>query len=88
MTKPYYVPQKYSDSLALVTTISEAAKTWDRHRSTIKYAIDAENIVAVQSGATWLISVPSIQDFWGDPPTLPQPILDANSSKTPLRIIK
>jgi hypothetical protein len=86
MTKPYRVHPKYYSPLGLVTTVTEAAETWKRHRSVILYAIDAENIAAVKSGATWLISVPSLQAFWGDPPALSKPFIGSFQSGAPLQI--
>lgn len=68
--KQYIVPLHYYKPLESVTTITEAAERWCLGRSTIRNAIRVEHIAAVQSGRTWLISVPSLVARYGDPPTL------------------
>jgi len=91
MTRPYQADKKMFEPLAFVTTISEAAELWYRHRSTIRYAIDAGNIAAVQSGRTWLISVPSLVAIWGDPPALSgknSTFDNLGGAKTPLRLAR
>jgi len=54
--------------LQRVVTLSEAACLWYRHRSTLRYAIDAGLIAARQSGRTWLLSVASLVAHYGPPP--------------------
>jgi hypothetical protein len=56
------------DELHRVVTLTEAARRWYRHRSTLRYAIDAGLVSARQSGRTWLISVSSLIAHYGPPP--------------------
>ncbi len=62
-------PTRIGDSeLWRVVTLTEAARLWYRHRSTLRYAIDAGLVNARQSGRTWLISVSSLVAHYGPPP--------------------
>ena len=88
MTKPYTCPQRFYEPLQFVATVSEVAEHWHRHRTTVLYAIHAENIAAVKSGRTWLISVPSVTEFWGYPPALLGVSQSLDGPKTPLQIIR
>ena len=88
MTKPYQCPPQHYEPLGFVTTISEAAQHWQYSRYGVRYAIDAGNLAAVQSGRTWLISVPSLVAYWGYPPALLGTSDYANGQETPLQITR
>lgn len=70
----YRPPARAGESdLYRVVTLTEASRLWYRHRSTLRYAIDAGLVSARQSGRTWLISVASLVAHYGPP---------VNSAKT------
>lgn len=57
-----------------VVTLTEACALWYRHRSTLRYAIDAGLVSARQSGRTWLVSVASLVQHYGPPPDSTQTV--------------
>jgi hypothetical protein len=61
-------PQHYT-CLKYVTTLAGAARLYKRDKKTVRYAIDAGNIAAVQDGRNWLVSIPSLIAYWGNPPS-------------------
>lgn len=69
MTKPYRVNEKYYAPLEQVATAGTVAGLWRRSYTGVLYAIDADNIAAVKCGKTWLVSLPSVAAYWGDPPS-------------------
>lgn len=56
------------EDLHRVVTLTEACQVWYRHRSVLRYAIDAGLINARKSGNTWLVSVHSLVRRYGLPP--------------------
>lgn len=64
MKKP---TQAGSSALLLVLTVPEACEMFCKPRNTILYAIDAGNLCARKSGATWLVSLQSLIEWFGWP---------------------
>lgn len=54
---------KYPE-LGMVVTMAEAARLVHRDRNTLRYAIDAGNLAAVQCGRVWLVSVRSLKECY------------------------
>ena len=86
MTKPYKVDKKYYAPLEQVATAPTVAKIWYRSYTGILYAIQAENIAAVKCGTTWLVSLPSVVEYWGLPPCPSGGLEHEKSAVTALQI--
>ncbi|MEO0566071.1 MAG: hypothetical protein AAF125_28445 [Chloroflexota bacterium] len=60
-------PEHYT-YLRHVTTVAGAARLYYVDRKTILYNIDAGNLAAFKEGGTWLVSIPSLIEWYGYPP--------------------
>lgn len=56
--------------LSQVTTVSEVAQCWQKSVWQVRYAILFDDIYAQKIGGTWVISLQSVIDFWGQPTNL------------------
>lgn len=57
---PNRAKREHYKELEQVVTLAEAARLTFRDRATLRYAIDAGNLAAVQCGRVWLVSVRSL----------------------------
>jgi len=64
---PHKAKPKHYDDVKRVTTASEAARLYGVSWTTVIYAIDTGNLAAEKVGGTWLISLASLRDYWGEP---------------------
>lgn len=57
------------DALFEVVTVTEAARMFNKRRQSVLRAIDSRRkpLVARKSDATWLITLDSLRNRWGDP---------------------
>lgn len=53
--------------LFTVVTVTEAARIWHKHQSTVRRAIDSPKIISRKSGNTWFLLVDSLREYWGEP---------------------
>lgn len=53
--------------LTSVVTISEAARLWHKHPTTVRRKLDDYRVHARMSGRVYLISVASLMKVWGQP---------------------
>jgi hypothetical protein len=68
ITMPHNARREHYAPLKQVATLSTVARVWKRDKKTVRYAIDAANIAAIQDGRIWIVSVPSVMAWWGAPP--------------------
>lgn len=54
------------DDLYQVVTISEAARLWAKHPTSVRRQINSGRLCA-RKGDLYLISVASLRNLWGDP---------------------
>lgn len=64
---PHHARAVHYNYLKAVATKAEVARLWRVDKKTVDYAIDASNIAALQCGRIWLVSLPSVVEFWGQP---------------------
>lgn len=50
-----------------ITTISEAATLWGKHKNTVRSAIDDGRVAAAKVGSVWIIAIDSLVELWGKP---------------------
>ena len=70
MSTKYSVAEKYYKPLESVATPGTVALVWCRSYTGVLHAINLNHFAARKCGKTWLISLPSVVAYWGDPPTL------------------
>lgn len=61
---------KYFYDVVGVTTLPEVCRRWGKNRKTVEMALARNRIYGVLMGGTWIISVQSVVDCWGDTPSL------------------
>lgn len=71
-SSPKSIPSRrenQENAMALVVTLPEAGKLWNKSRKTIEMQILKGRLVARQSivGGAWLISTDSMTELWGKP---------------------
>ena len=62
---------QYFADLQRVTTVPEVSLLWGMAKTTVMYHIDKDNVVAIQIGGIWIVSLRSALDFWGEPLHVP-----------------
>lgn len=62
---PHRAKKEHYQELKYVMTMAEAQRVYFCHRSRLAYAIDAGNLAAVKCGKIWLISVRSLNHYFG-----------------------
>jgi hypothetical protein len=65
---PHHARREHFAPLDQVSTLASVARRWKRDKKTVAYAIDAGNIAACRDGRIWLVSIPSVVAWWGNPP--------------------
>lgn len=70
-TRLYGVPSALSRAAALafadVETLPGVCARWGKSRKSVLMRIYRGDFEAIQSGKVWLIYVPSVRKFWGEP---------------------
>jgi len=61
---PNYAKKQHYHELERVITMAEACRLMNTSFSTIRYAIDAGNVAAVQCGRVWLVHTQSLIDWF------------------------
>lgn len=69
---PNKAHKEHYKELEQVVTLAEASRLTFRDRATLRYAIDAGNLAAVQCGRVWLVSVRSLKAAFPVPEAPPQ----------------
>ena len=64
---PHKAKRQHFRCLKYVVTAAEAARMYEVNIRTVMYAIHANNLAAHKLGSVWLVSVPSLIAYWGDP---------------------
>lgn len=64
---PFAASAHHYKDLERVVTLAEAARRWRIHRTTIDYAIDAGNVAGIRCGSIVLVSVASMNAWFGQP---------------------
>lgn len=65
---PHHARPSHYDPLKQVSTLASVARRWKRDKKTVICAIDSGNIAAQKDGRIWLVSIPSVLAWWGNPP--------------------
>lgn len=65
---PHHARRAHYAPLEQVSTVASVARRWKKDKKSVVCAIDSANIAARKDGRIWLVYIPSVVAWWGNPP--------------------